>query len=74
MVCIQIQSDNGSDLSSNLWRELTEIFKIKHSFSTIFHPETQSTLERFHRTVKSTIKAFVEKYPNNWDVCLPFVL
>ena len=52
-----------------------EIFNIPfHSFSTIFHPETQGTLERFHRTLKSMIKALVEKYPNNWDVCLPFVL
>ena len=50
-VCKQIQSDNGSDVSSDLWREVMEIFKIKHSFSTIFHPETQGTFERFHRTL-----------------------
>ena len=73
-VCKQIQSDNGSDLSSDLWREVMEIFKIKHSFSTIFHPETQGTSERFHRSLKIMIKALVEKYQNNWDVCLPFVL
>ena len=34
-VCKQIQSDNGSDLSSDLWREVMEFFKINHSFSTI---------------------------------------
>ena len=52
-VCKQIQSDNSSDLSSELWRVVMEIFKIKHSFSKNFHPERQCTLEPFHRTLKS---------------------
>ena len=59
-VCKQIQSDNGSDLSRDIWREEMEIVKVKHSFSIIFHPETQDTLERFHRTLNSMIKVLVE--------------
>ena len=31
-------------------------FRVKHSFSTIFHPKTQGTLERFHKTMKSWLK------------------
>ena len=73
-VCRHIQSDNGSDLSSHLWRDVIQIFRVKHSLSTIFHPETQGTLERFHKTMKSMIKALVEIYQNKWDICLPFVL
>ena len=58
-------SDNGSDLSSHLLQEVMQIFRVKNSFSTIFHPEIQGTLERFHKTMKSMIKALVEIFPNN---------
>ena len=73
-VCRHIQSDNGNDLSSHLWREVMQIFRVKHSFSTIFHPEIQGTLERFHKIMKSMITGLVEIYSNNWDRCLPVVL
>ena len=66
-MCKQSLRDNSSDLSSDLWREVMEIFKIKHSFSTIYHPETQGTLEKFHHILKNMIKPLVENYPNNWD-------
>ena len=72
--CKEILSDQGSDLSSNIIKEVLEIFKIKHFFSTIYHPQTHGCIERFGRILKSMLKALIVEFPDSWDVCLPYVL
>ena len=60
-------SDNGSNLTPDLWKEVIRIFNVEHKFSTIFHPQSQGYVEKFHSTLKRGLKALVDRYPNNWD-------
>jgi hypothetical protein len=39
-----------------------------------YHPQTNSSCERFHRTLKDMLKALVESFPGSWDEILPWVL
>src|SRR5215471_3598566 len=45
----RILSDRGSHFNNNLIQDLTERFKIKHGFSTPYHPKTNGLVERFKR-------------------------
>ena len=58
-------SDNGSNLTSDLRKEVIRIFNVEHTFSRIVHPQSQGYVEQFHSTLKRGLKAFVDRYPNN---------
>ena len=45
---------------------------VKHS--SPYHPQSQGAIERFHGTLKTMIRAFVESQPKEWDEAIPFLL
>lgn len=47
---------------------------IKHVMSTPYHPQSQGSLERFHQTLKSMLRAFCLEFPRDWDEGVPFAL
>lgn len=51
-----ILSDNDTDFTSNTVKELNKLFKIKHIFSSPYHPQTNGALERSHLTLKEYLK------------------
>ena len=52
--------------------ELMEKFKIKHGFSTPYHPKTNGLTERFNKTLGESLAKL--KNDNNWDKNIPSVL
>ena len=34
-----------------------------------YHPQSNGTIECFHRTLKSLLRALVDKYDVEWDKC-----
>ena len=52
-----IQSDRGTNLTGNVFKQLTEEFGIKHVLSSAYHPESQGVLEIFHSTLKNMLRA-----------------
>src|SRR2546429_1194203 len=68
----RILSDRGSHFNNNMIEELMEKFKIKHGFSTPYHPKTNGLTERFNKTIGESLAKL--KTNNNWDEKISSVL
>jgi len=58
-------SDRGSHFNNEMIKELMGKFKIKHGFSTPYHPKTNGLVERFNKTLKESLAKLKED--ENWD-------
>ena len=67
-----ITTDRGSQFESNLFKHLSDLLGSKHVRTTSYHPAANGLVERFHRTLKSALKAQSE--PNKWTESLPLIL
>jgi len=70
----EILSDQGSDFMSELMQIFLHDFKITQLKASAYHPQTNGSCERFHRTLKSMFRANTDKFPDSWDECLPWVM
>ncbi|UYV71623.1 hypothetical protein LAZ67_8003894, partial [Cordylochernes scorpioides] len=66
-------SDRGSQFTSNLMKEVMKMCKIKHCFTTSYHPQTNGLTERLNRTLINMISMYVNTDQKNWDEILPFI-
>ena len=69
----KILTDRGSHFNNQLIKELTEKFKIKHGFSTPYHPKTNGLVERFNKTLCEAL-AKLSKEQDQWDENIPSTL
>ncbi|MGH7626342.1 MAG: integrase core domain-containing protein, partial [Gemmatimonadaceae bacterium] len=51
----QLVSDNGSQFTSQDFRQLVRQFELKHIRIRTYHPESNGVLERYHRTTREEI-------------------
>lgn len=70
----EILSDQGSDLMSDLMQIFLHDFRITQIKASAYHPQTNGSCERFHRTLKSMIRANAADFPEAWDESLPWLL
>lgn len=69
-----IQSDQGTNFTSKLFKQVVSELNIKHVKSSPYHPESQGALERFHQTLKSMIRKYCLESNREWDEGLPLLL
>ena len=69
-----IQSDQGSNFKSEIFKQFCHNLCIQHNFSTVYHPQSQGSLERFHQTFKSMLKKFADEKKGNWDEYVSLLL
>ncbi|XP_047485268.1 uncharacterized protein LOC125036565 [Penaeus chinensis] len=69
-----LQSDQGSNFTSKLFKDVMKEWGVMQQFSTIYHPESQGALERFHQTFKCMLTKFCKENNKDWDDSVPFVL
>ena len=69
---INISSDRGAQFTSQLWTALSELLGTKLHHTTAYHPQANGIVERFHRHLKSALKARLTDA--NWIDVLPWVL
>jgi transposase InsO family protein len=67
-----ISSDRGPQFTSALWAEITKLLGIDHHRTTAYHPQANGLVERFHRHLKSSLKARLTG--PDWINELPWVL
>ena len=70
----ELLSDQGSDLMSDLLQIFLHDFKITQLKASAYHPQCNGSCERFHRTLKSMIRAHTQEFPDAWDESLPWLL
>lgn len=64
-------SDNATSFTSQLIKELTNLFLIKKIFTTAYHPQS-NIVERTHRVLNSYLRAFTAKNRDIWDQILKY--
>lgn len=69
-----IQIDRGTNITSILFKRVTRQLGVRHMTTSPYHPQSQGTLERFHATLKSMVRAHCTERQTDWDKELPFAL
>lgn len=69
-----VQSDQGSNFTSKLFRQVLERLGIRHAVSSAYHPQSQGALERYHQTLKNMLRTFCFEHNDDWDRGIPFAL
>ena len=67
-------SDRGPQFVSRLWQAMSEYLGTQLHPTTSYHPQANGLVERFHRTLKSSITARVEAAGKDWVNQLPWIL
>ena len=71
-------SDQGPNLTSDLFKGLQDQLGIKVNYSPIYYPQANGMIERSHQSLKNSIKASLiemgDKYQQNWVYYLPWAL
>ena len=72
---IQLHSDRGSNFESLIVSEMCSILKIRKTRTTPYHPEGNGLVERTNRSLRSLLRAFVDRFhTDDWDLALPHCL
>ncbi|UYV70936.1 hypothetical protein LAZ67_8001165 [Cordylochernes scorpioides] len=66
-------SDRGSQFTSNLMKEVMKMWKVKHCFTTSYHPQTNGLTEQLNRTIINMISMYLNTDQKNCDEILPFI-
>ncbi|CAG4990244.1 unnamed protein product [Colias eurytheme] len=61
-----IITDQGTNFTSELFKETCKFLKIKNLWSSPYHPQSQGALERSHSTLKEYLRSFVDPEQSNW--------
>jgi hypothetical protein len=69
----RIITDRGPDFMSDVYRQVTELLRMKHSPTTPYHPQTDGQVERMIGTLKRTLAKIAET-ENDWDEQIPYAL
>ena len=67
-----VTSDRGVQFKSHLWTDIMKQLGIETNFTTAYHPEANGMVERFHRTLKASIRCRLTD--NRWTKALPWVM
>lgn len=69
-VPLYVLTDRGQQFESEFFAELSSMVGFHRLRTSSYHPQTNSKLERFHRVLKTSLKA----RGSNWLLSLPLVL
>jgi hypothetical protein len=67
-------SDRGSVFVGTLAAHIYKALKIKRVKTTANHPQSNGIIERFHATLKTTLKLWSLEVGDEWDVLLQFAI
>eukprot|EP00731_Ephydatia_muelleri_P009752 Em0005g338a len=67
-----IITDRGRQFEARLWGTLMAFIGSRRARTTAYHPQTNGMVERFHRQLKTALKA--QPQPDSWMDALPLVL
>ena len=68
-----IQSDQGSNFTSRIFKQVMQQLGITNNKSSAYHPQSQGALERFHQTMKTMMRTYCYEH-KNWDEGIPLLL
>ncbi|KMQ89530.1 enzymatic polyprotein endonuclease reverse [Lasius niger] len=63
----ELLSDQASNISGELMKEVAKIFKIKQIKTSVYHPQSNGALERSHHVLAEYLKPYINQNQDNWD-------
>ena len=60
-------SDRDPRFTSNLYKEICKLLKVKQAMSSAYHPETDGQTERVNRVVEEILRHFTGPRQDDWD-------
>ncbi len=57
-----------------MFSHVLRALKIEQKLSSAYHPQSQGCVERFHQTLKNTLRMYCEEMSVEWDEALPLAL
>ena len=68
----RIITDQGRQFESNLFQSLLKRLGCQKLRTTAFHPQSNGLVERFHRTLKNSLRSTT--IVHDWTLNLPYIL
>src|SRR6218665_3225601 len=69
-----ITSDQGTNFTSSLTKEVLKMFGVTPRFNTPGHPESSVVVERWNQTFKKMIHHVIIDNPRQWHKIIPFTV
>ena len=70
----EMLSDNGSQFTSSVMKEVSRLISVRQLTTTPYHPMCNGLVERFNGTLKLMLKRMCAERPRDWDKYLNAVL
>ena len=67
-----LQTDQGANFMSEVFRDTSNLLKIKKIQSTAFHPDSKGSIERSHRVLAEYLLYYVREDQTDWDSWVHF--
>lgn len=72
---LRIHCDRGKEFDNQLLKDLCLLYDIKLTFSSVGHPQSNGSIERFMSTLLEMIRATVTEKPGDHPLtCLPYAI
>ena len=62
--------DNGRRFTACLLQQLTDVYRIKHIYSSPYNPRGNFVVESYMRTLETTLKLCTQAVQTDWDAAL----
>lgn len=69
----KVTTDNATNFTAETTKEISKLLKIKNIPTSPYHPNS-NIVERWHRTLGTYMKAYIEKEPDTWHTTISYAL
>uniref|UniRef100_A0A2S2QW04 RNA-directed DNA polymerase n=1 Tax=Sipha flava TaxID=143950 RepID=A0A2S2QW04_9HEMI len=67
-------TDCGTEFLSRVFKEVCKLLKIRQTSTTPYHPQSNGSLVRSHRTLGEYLRNFIDNDPQSWDTKIPYAM